>query len=169
MGFKRKSGRRLAFGAAAALAMSVNAASPALAASTTTTMQVTATVAGTCTVSSTNLAFGTYIGVQLDGTATIAVTCNDTAPYTVALSAGIFSGASVTTRRMGGPGSAGLAFSLSRDAARTLNWGGTPGTDSVAGTGNGAAQSLTVYGRVAAGQAVASGSYTDTITITVDY
>lgn len=168
MAFKIRCGAHLAFAAAAA-ALAIALAAPALAATTTTTMQVTATVSSTCTVSTTNLAFGAYIGVQLDGTATIAVTCNDTAPYTVGLSAGIFSGAGVTTRRMSGPGSAGLAFSLSRNAARTLNWGDTPGTDTVAGTGNGAAQSLTVYGRVAAGQAVAPGGYADTITITVDY
>jgi spore coat protein U-like protein len=42
-------------------------------------------------------------------------------------------------------------------------------TDTVAGTGNGAAQAITVYGQAAAGQYVAPGSYADTITATITY
>jgi spore coat protein U-like protein len=51
----------------------------------------------------------------------------------------------------------------------STNWGNTVGTDTVAGTGNGAAQALTVYGQIAAGLYVTPGSYTDTITATVTY
>jgi spore coat protein U-like protein len=43
------------------------------------------------------------------------------------------------------------------------------GTDTVAGTGNGTDQPLTVYGRVPAGQQAPSGSYTDSVTGTITY
>jgi spore coat protein U-like protein len=55
------------------------------------------------------------------------------------------------------------------NSTRTANWGQTVGTDTVTGTGNGAAQALTVYGQVTAGQFVAPGAYSDTITATVTY
>ena len=43
-----------------------------------------------------------------------------------------------------------LAYSLFRDAGRTQNWGQTIGTDTTTGTGTGANQTLTIYGRVPA-------------------
>jgi spore coat protein U-like protein len=62
-----------------------------------------------------------------------------------------------------------LNYELFRDSARTLNWGNTIGTDTVAGTGNGLAQTLTVYGRILGSQLVAPGAYTDTVTATLTY
>jgi spore coat protein U-like protein len=70
---------------------------------------------------------------------------------------------------MTGPAAAVLSYALFSDAARTVNWGQTISTDTVAGTGNGSAQALTVYGDVAAAQFLAPGAYTDTITATVTY
>lgn len=129
---------------------------------------MTATVAATCLLSATNLAFGTYAGVQAEITSTITATCTNTTPYTVGLSAGS-GGASVTTRAMTGPGAALLNYAMFRDSARTLNWGNTAPTDTLGGTGNGNAQALTVYGRIPAGQFVAPGAYTDTITATITF
>jgi spore coat protein U-like protein len=42
-------------------------------------------------------------------------------------------------------------------------------SDAVAATGNGSAQSFTVYGRVPPQAAPAPGNYSDTITVTVTY
>lgn len=142
---------------------------PAAAATASTTFQVTATVQATCLISANPLAFGTYTGTQADATSTLSVTCTNTTPYNVGLDAGTATGATVTTRRMTGPSSATLNYSLSSDSARTVTWGNTVGTNTVTGTGNGNAQSLTVYGRVAAGQFVAPGAYADTITATITF
>jgi spore coat protein U-like protein len=143
---------------------------PALAATTvTTTFGVTATVQATCLVSATPLAFGTYTGAVATSTSAVSVTCTNTTPYNLGLSAGLATGATVTTRKMTGPGAAVLGYSLFSDAARTVNWGQTIGTDTVTGTGNGSAQAITVYGQATAGQFVAPGAYTDTITATVTY
>ena len=70
---------------------------------------------------------------------------------------------------MTGPAGATLAYALYQDSAHTINWGNTVGTDTVSGTGNGSAQTLTVYGEVPAGQSVTPGAYTDTITATITY
>jgi len=145
------------------------ATQPAVAATATTTFGVTATVQSTCLVSATALAFGTYTGALATSTSTVSVTCTNTTPYNVGLSAGLATGATVTTRQMTGPASALLNYAMFSNSTRTTNWGQTTGTDTVTGTGNGAAQALTVYGQVTAGQFVAPGAYTDTITATVTY
>jgi spore coat protein U domain-containing protein, fimbrial subunit CupE1/2/3/6 len=141
----------------------------AVAATVTTTFGVTATVQATCLVSATPLAFGTYTGAVANSTSAVSVTCTNTTPYNVGLSAGLATGSTVTTRKMTGPASALLGYALFSDAARTVNWGQTIGTDTVTGTGNGAAQAITVYGQATAGQFVAPGAYTDTITATITY
>jgi spore coat protein U-like protein len=144
-------------------------ARPASATTATTTFAVTATVQSTCLVSATAMAFGTYTGALATSTSTVSVTCSNTTPYNVGLSAGLATGATVGTRAMTGPGAATLSYGLFQDAGHTVNWGLTVGTDTVAGTGNGSAQAITVYGQTAAGQYVAPGSYADTITATVTY
>jgi spore coat protein U-like protein len=142
---------------------------PAIAATATTTFSVTATVQSTCLVSATALAFGTYTGAVATSTSAVSVTCTNTTPYNVGLSAGLATGATVTTRSMVGPASALLGYGLFQNAGHTTNWGQTIGTDTVTGTGNGAAQPITVYGQVPAAQYVAPGAYADTITATVTY
>jgi spore coat protein U-like protein len=66
-------------------------------------------------------------------------------------------------------GAALVNYRLYRDAGRTQNWGNSIGTDTLAGTGNGAAQAITVYGRVPAQSTPAAGTYTDTVAVTVTY
>ncbi len=141
----------------------------AQASTATTTFGVSATVQSTCLISATSLAFGTYTGTAVNSTSTVSVTCTNTTTYNVGLNAGLASGATVTTRKMTGPSSSLLAYSLYSDSARSVNWGQTVGTDTVSGTGNGSAQSLTVYGLLPAAQYVNPGSYTDTITATITY
>jgi len=144
----------------------------ALAATDTGTFAVTASVDSVCAVSATPVNFGEYTGAQTDTTGTITVTCTNTTPYDVGLNAGGANGATVTTRGMNGPAGAGappLAYALYQDSGRGVNWGNTVGTDAVHSVGIGSAQSISVYARVAAGQFVQPGAYTDTITATVNY
>ena len=75
----------------------------------------------------------------------------------------------VTARLMEGPGLDTLDYGLYTDVGRATNWGNTVGDDAVTGTGSGAAQTLTVYGQIPAGQLIEIGAYTDTITATVTY
>ena len=58
---------------------------------------------------------------------------------------------------------------LYSNSGRTVVWGNTVGTNTIAGTGNGSVHNLTVYGSVPAQTTPAAGTYTDTITVTVTY
>jgi spore coat protein U-like protein len=135
----------------------------------TTTFTVTATVPASCTLSASTMNFGTYSGLQLNVTATLTITCTNTTTYNVGLNAGLATGASVTARKMTGPASATLNYAMFQDSARTLNWGNTVGTDTLSSTGNGSAQLSSIFGRLAAGQSVNPGAYSDTIIVTVTY
>ncbi|MGZ3256569.1 MAG: Csu type fimbrial protein, partial [Croceibacterium sp.] len=125
----------------------------------TASFLVTAVVQPACTISATNLAFGTYANVQKDAQSQISLTCTNYAAWNLGLNAGTFTGATVSTRKMTGPSGSSMAYSLYRDSPRTLNWGNTVGTDTVAGTGTGSAQTVPVYGRIPASQTLPSGNY----------
>jgi spore coat protein U-like protein len=135
---------------------------------TTDYFTLTVTIQPACSISANPLSFGNYSGALLNGTTTLSVTCTDTTPYDVGLSAGTTTGATVTNRMMTGPGGATLDYSLSSNATHTTNWGNSTGSW-VAGTGTGSAQTLTVYGQIPANQHTTSGTYTDTIIATVNY
>lgn len=141
------------------------------AATDTDTFQVTATVVSSCAVDATDLSFGSYDPVSstpLDASTIIEVRCTNGTGYVVALNAGVGSGASIASRRMTNGGSI-LTYSLYQDASRTVLWGDSTGVDTVAGSGNGSVQILTVYGRAPAQQAAVAGAFSDTITVTVTY
>ena len=143
------------------------------AATATTTFNVQITITNACTiVSATNLNFGSVgvIGASgIDSTSTITVQCTSLAPYNVGLSAGIGSGATVGSRFMTSAASNKVGYSLYQDAAHSLVWGETIGTDTIAGTGTGASQALTVYGHVPSQATPAAAVYNDTVTATVTY
>jgi spore coat protein U-like protein len=136
---------------------------------TTVSFPVTANVPPDCTFSAADLVFGTYRGVQLDAQSQISLTCTSGTPWNVGLNQGTFAGATVTTRKMTGPGTSSMSYSLYRDSGRTLNWGNTVGTDTVSGTGSGSTQTVTVFGRVPASQNLSAGSYQDTIIATITF
>lgn len=143
----------------------------AYAATATTTFTVSATIAATCIINSAgNLNFGAQgvLSANVDQTSTISVQCTNTTPYTVGLDPGTGSGATVAVRKLTN-GGATINYSLYSDSGRSTVWGETVSTDTVAGTGNGAAQSLTVYGRIPAQTTPAPNTYSDTITVTVTY
>lgn len=138
----------------------------------TTNIAVTATVESACTISTTALAFPAFTGTAaVDATATLSMTCSNAAPYVVALGAGTGTGATTTVRVMtGSVASSTLNYGLYSDAAHTTTWGDTSGTDTVAGTGTGAVQTLPVYGEIAANQLTSAvGDYTDTVAVTITY
>ena len=164
---KRLIGTALAAGLVAASAV-LPQAGPAEAATATSSILVTATVLSTCTVTASPLAFGNYLGVQLDASTTLVVNCNPGTAYTVALGPGNGSGATAAARQMQGLSGATLTYALYQDASRTTVWGDTTGANTLAGTGGLVPTTVTVYGRIPA-QAVPSGAYTDTVAVTLAY
>lgn len=137
----------------------------------TTTFKVTARVQAVCTVTATDLAFGTYTsssGSPLQGTTIVRTTCTPSSGYNIGLNAGTSTGATINQRKMSS-GVNTLNYQLYSNATRTTIWGNTPGTDTVTGVGTGLAVDHTVYGSVPAAQVVPAGDYQDVITVTVSY
>jgi len=153
------------------------ATAPAQAVTATTTFQVTASVIKACLVSTpATLGFGSYdpnASTPLNSTTVFNVTCTAGTSYSVGMSAGSGSGSTVTTRKMTSASAAAgnntLSYGLYKDAARTVNWDNS--VSATGYTGNGAAQSLTVYGQVPVNQYTAAPAtdYADTITLTLTY
>jgi spore coat protein U-like protein len=162
--------------AAALAAVAAAVAIPTAANATTTpsvNLGVSATVSANCTLSTAPVAFGavnTIGGSNVDATGGLSVTCTNGTTWSAAAGAGSGTGATFAVRKMTA-GSNTLNYSLYADSGRTSVWGdGTTGNVLLSGTGTGSVQSVTVYGRVAAGQtAVPAGSYADTVAVTVTY
>ena len=137
----------------------------------TANFDVTMKIVANCIISAGTLDFGQSQGVLhtiVNGTSTISVTCTNTTPYNVGLNAGNGTGSVGTTRYMSGTGgnTSTVAYSLNQTAGGTV-WGNTQGTDTLGGTGNGNAQSLTVYGQVPVQTTPQPDTYKSTITATV--
>jgi spore coat protein U-like protein len=141
------------------------------AATATDSFTVSAEVTAVCEVIAEDLDFGSYDAASsspTDAQSDIEVTCTPGTTYDIGLNAGTGTGATVTDRSMLNR-TVELDYALYSDAARTTNWGETVGIDTVAGTGDGTPIDHNVYGRIAAGQFVAAGSYSDTINVSVTY
>jgi Uncharacterized secreted protein len=150
------------------------AALPAVAATKQTTMTVSASVVANCNISTQNLSFGSYDATAAKtGSANLTVRCSNGTPYTVKLSAG----SGTFAQRLLTSGSNTLEYNLYTSSALTSVWGdGTSSTATVGGTGLGLASASaiahTVYGQLpdsTANQNAAVGSYSDSVTVTVEY
>ena len=153
--------------------------------SNSATLSVTSSVAQTCTVTTSPLAFGAYdpIAVSaLAGTGSVSVKCTKgSSGITIDLNAG--SHVSGSQRRMlGGTSGDFLNYDVTQPATTTpwtscagsTVWGSTVGgsvyTPSGVTWSAAAAQAFTVCGSVPAAQDVSvDGSYTDTVIVTVNF
>lgn len=134
------------------------------------TFTINATVPANCLLAIQNIDFGStgILGGNVDATGGVGITCTPGTPYTVSLNNGA-TGSAPAARKMS-KGAETVTYGLYKDNARSQVWGdaSTPGS-TVAGTGNGAVQNLTVYGRVPAQTTPSAGVYTDTVVVTVTY
>ena len=130
----------------------------------------TATILANCLVTATVVDFGSngFLVSNIDSTGTITARCTSSTPYIIALNNGSGGGTGPTARKMIN-GAQSVIYGLYRDAARSLPFGSTSGTDTAAGTGTGLAQNITVYGRVPPQTTPVPGAYADTIVVTVTY
>jgi len=153
---------------AVGLCAAAGIASAASAGSATANLGVSASIAATCTISTSAVAFGAYSGTQVDATGTVTANCINGTPWTIGLGTGTGSGATTSNRKMTS-GANTLGYGLFSDSTRATNWGNSVGVDTVAGTGSGASQNQTVYGRIPAGTIPAAGSYADTVVATINF
>lgn len=173
LGFKV--GKRVLVASVLGIALSMMQGQPAEAATATANLAVSANVNASCTISALPLTFPNYDTsslVDTDGTGTVSVTCTNGSAVVVTLDQGAApaggSTAAAPMRQMV-DGANVLGYDLYSDAGRTTAWGDTAGTG-MARTGTGAADALTVYGRIPAMQpGVVAGLYGDTVVATVTY
>jgi spore coat protein U-like protein len=132
-----------------------------------------ATVINDCIVSAAQINFGNSVGVltgAITANGSITAKCTSGDSYSIALNKGSTSSGSIGDRQMIGAGTEVVHYQLYTSASFGTIWGdGTTGGTQQGGTGNGANQSYTVYGRVQAQTTPAPDTYKDTITVTVTY
>jgi spore coat protein U-like protein len=146
----------------------------------TGSLTVTATVAASCLVVGPNtLAFGPYDptdinnATALDAAGSLNIRCTKNTLAHVQLGQGgnAATGSDCTTPlRQMASGTERLGYTLYSNSLRTTIWGCTGTNESTFTSANsGTATNIPVYGRIAAGQNVAAGNYSDTVTINVTF
>jgi spore coat protein U-like protein len=164
-----------------ALGMALVLPSAAVAAGTATShVTVTASVSNTCTIQDTTLAFNSYDGLvnnlttDLDGTATLTYQCNNKTVPSIGLGATSNPGHAITgtTRTMLNSTSTDyLSYELYSDLAHTSIWSTGTGVVTPFPTGvvGNSPKNITIYGKIPASQDAPTGSYSDTVTATINF
>lgn len=143
-----------------------------MAAEASANMQVSANVSSVCSVAVDPLSFGDYNPISsspTDASTTVRPFCTNGQAYTLSANGGLHG--NIAQRAMQDQGGDSLNYNIYTDEARSIIWGDgtTGGSQTIPGTGSGAQQAVTVYGRIPASQTVAQDSYTDTTAVTLTY
>jgi spore coat protein U-like protein len=146
----------------------------AMAASGSSSMEGSATINATCTVSSTDINFGTINPNQTGhatGNAVISATCTNETAYTINVGTG--NNNSYAPRAMSGSLSGNndkLEYNIYSDGGHsTIVGDGTSNTYQIQGSSVGGTQTYTIYGQLSLNQFVTPDNYTDNITLTLNY
>ena len=147
------------------------AASPCAAAGRATNQfRVSVNPISSCTVSATPLIFLIPVptNTNVDSTSTISVKCPPNTAFTIDIDTGLYSNG--INRRVYNAGyNAYIHYDVYKDPPRSAVWG-TGGARNVAGNSGVTGIVLrTVYGRVASVKTLKSGSYRDTLTVTITF
>ncbi|NGM48728.1 spore coat protein U domain-containing protein [Caulobacter sp. 602-2] len=135
---------------------------------TPATFTFSATLIADCTITTGNLNFGNVgvLSANKDAQTGMSVTCTKDTPYAIGLDNGQ-QGTSATARRMKAA-SQYVTYGIYKDEARGSPWGTGAGL-TVGGSGTGATQPLTLYGRVPAQTTPSPATYGDQVIATVTY
>ena len=141
----------------------------------TGSLDVTAEVLSSCNIVSTStLAFGSVdqSAANIDNQGEISLICTATTPWVLHTDDGI--NASGAQKRLKHASQADtLNYDIFTDNGRSVPFptvAGTPGSGPASNTGNGLAQTVTVFGRIPSCQTLPRpGNYSDTLTVTVSY
>ncbi len=126
-----------------------------------------------CTLSAVGVSFGTYnvfSASPLDSTGSVTYNCSGitgSSSITINLSKG---GATSFNPRQMKKSLETLNYNLFTDAARSTIWGdATSGTSRYGPIKPVSSNTITIYGRIPAGQDVSAGAYTDTVVATLNF
>ena len=164
----------------AIVAGSMGLSATSSAATATGTMAVSTSVLMSCTISAGAMTFASYdptASVDNDATATITSTCTTGGAAVITMGQGsrAQSGSSdAAPERAMWNGSEGegaseeLLYQVYSDSAGGTVWGNTDATGKSI-TADGTAQAFTAYGRIPKNQTVSSGTFTDSVAVTLTY
>ena len=149
--------------------------SAVLAATATTNLTSSASITNTCSITGNSMPFGAYdpfTGTAVTQSATISVTCvSGMTPPPIRMGQGLHAVTGSTEavpHRQLNSGAGNLTYNLYSDEGTTVAWENTAGVTSPVPTGS--AQTMTVYGKIDAGQTTAiAGNYTDSVIVTVTF
>ena len=139
--------------------------------SASATMAVSVEVLPNCTVAAAPLAFGAVASTEApaySATTSVEIACGPDVPFSVALDDGQNAGNG--TRRALDPATGEyLVYEIYADPAHSQRWGSF-GAQSVSGvtTSTGSAR-LTAYGVIGSEPQIASGSFSDVVTVTAEF
>jgi len=126
-----------------------------------------------CTISATDLDFGQYNLSSPSpalGQTQIRVTCGAGVVVELSLDNGLAPGPNTSRRRMRqDAGNDRLNYGLFQDAGRTMHWGDKPGVDTREMVTTGYPQTVPIYGEIPAGQRANDGTYSDEITVRLQF
>ena len=159
-------------------AMLVGSAGFSAASYANTTMEVTTLVGEACLVSiATTMGFADYApltthsGTGLTKDSIISAHCTLDTTTTISLNVGqnpvSAENTATPARRMSNGGSGLLAYNIYKDAGHTSIWG-AGGVGGSAYTGNGTSENVLMFGKIGPGLVVPNGTYTDTVTVSID-
>ena len=144
---------------------------PLFAASKNANLDISASVAANCTITTGPVAFGAYDPVGANAAADLLAAGSVTVACTKGSVTTIDGGnLSAGSRRMAS-GTDFLNYALYKDAARTQVWGTglAGGTTAAYNAASRALTAITVYGTVPQAQDVTVGAYSDTVLATINY
>jgi len=125
-----------------------------------------------CTISAVGVSFGTYnvfSASPLDSTGSVTYACSGIGVNQITINLSRGGAPTFSPRRMLKSGDA-LNYNLYLDAARTTIWGdATSGTSQYGPIKPSGTDTLTIYGRIPAGQDVTAGGYADTVVATINF
>lgn len=145
-------------------------ASPCAAGLATNQFQASVNPISSCSVSAAPLIFLIPVptNTNVDATSTITVKCPPLTAFTVDIDTGLYSNG-INRRVFNAAYNAYINYDVYKDPPRSAIWG-TGGAKSVPGnSGLTGLALLVVYGRVASVKTLQSGSYNDTLTVTVAF
>ncbi len=166
--------RKLIVLALAAATLAVGNASAALTSPQTANFTVQITIQNSCSISASNIDFGTHADAATaynEATAgTVAVTCAGKGPVVVTLNAGTNNPVYGLSQMKLGTNFVGYALYSAANGSGLLGNGSGGSSDVFNGTSTGALQSFTIHGYTnTSGGPVPDGVYTDSVTATVTF
>jgi spore coat protein U-like protein len=134
-------------------------------------LSASARLTSSCEIDGASLGFGRLpadITDPIDASTDVVVRCTYDTPFNVRLDLGSGPNVKSPDMRAMSNGLDHLYYGLYLDSARTRPWGNDL-SNSYQGKGAGSSQSLEVHGRIHPGQSVSSGTYLDSVLITIEY